>query len=74
MTREFFTTTRNNQLEFLKEGELYYSKYIELIKKAHTSIHLQTYIFLFDDFGTRVASELKKAALRGVKVYLFLKN
>lgn len=72
MTREFFTTTRNNQLEFLKEGELYYSKYIELIKKAHTSIHLQTYIFLFDDFGTRVASELKKAALRGVKVYLLV--
>ncbi|NOT80597.1 MAG: hypothetical protein HOP07_16540 [Bacteriovoracaceae bacterium] len=72
MTREFFTTTHNNQLEFLKEGELYYSKYVELIKKAHTSIHLQTYIFLFDDFGTRVASELKKAALRGVKVYLLV--
>lgn len=72
MTREFFTTTRNNQLEFLKEGELYYSKYIELIKKAHSSIHLQTYIFLLDDFGERVASELKKAALRGVKVYLLV--
>lgn len=72
MTREFFTTTRNNKLEFFKEGELYYSKYIELIKKAQSSIHLQTYIFLLDDFGKRVASELNKAALRGVKVYLLV--
>lgn len=72
MTREFFTTTRNNQLEFFKEGELYYSKYIELIKKAQSSIHLQTYIFLLDEFGLNVATELSKAALRGVKVYLLV--
>ena len=57
---------------FLEEGEIYYHFFLDLIKDAKKSIHLQTYIFEMDLFGTQVQKELILAAQRGVKVYLLV--
>lgn len=61
-----------NEVEFFEEGEQYYNCFLQKIISAKRIIHLQTYIFAPDNFGTRVSEELIQAALRGVKVYLLV--
>jgi cardiolipin synthase A/B len=65
-----FTTVKD--LRFFLEGNTYFDFYINLIDKAKTSVHLQTYIFDMDSFGDRVHAALIRASLRGVKVYLLI--
>lgn len=72
MKHNFFHLTKNNQVTFFKEGNEYYQEYIKLIKNAKNTIHLQTYIFNTDEFGTLVQKELINATLRGVTVYLLV--
>lgn len=69
---DLFPVTKNNHVEFFLDGENYYEKYLNAIRSAKESIHLQTYIFELDNFGERVQSELIDAAHRGVKVYLLI--
>lgn len=45
---------------------------LQLIQQAERNIHLQTYIFDDDETGNMVADALKKAAERGVEVYMLL--
>lgn len=68
----FFRRCAGNRIAFHLEGDAYYRRYLELIRTAETSIHLQTYIFAADLFGREVLRELVAAAGRGVKVYLII--
>jgi cardiolipin synthase len=73
MVNELFPQiSKHNQLELLLDGAEYCDKYLELIREAEHSIHLQTYIFHMDEFGSCVHKELINAARRGVKVYLLI--
>ncbi|MAO17955.1 MAG: phospholipase, partial [Muricauda sp.] len=59
-------------VELVRSGEDYFLRLEKLIDKAEKEIHIQTYIFENDDTGNRIASCLKKAAQRKVKVYVLL--
>lgn len=72
MKKALFPITKNNHIEFYEDGDVYYDKFIDLIKSAQTSIHLQTYIFEIDAIGSRVKEELIRAAKRGVEVCLLI--
>lgn len=72
MENNFFEISKNNQVQFFCEGPGYYEKYLTLIRNSKQSIQLQTYIFMMDDFGSQVHSELIKASKRGVLVYLLV--
>lgn len=72
MRTDFLNKTQNNHIRFVLEGAVYYEHYLNLIRNAAKSIHLQTYIFADDAFGRAVQTELKEAAERGVKVYLLI--
>jgi cardiolipin synthase len=72
MKNKLFLVTKYNKVELLSNGDSYCKKYLENIKNAQMSIHLQTYIFEMDEFGKRVFHELVSAAKRGVQVYLVI--
>lgn len=72
MPSNFFHITKGNHVEFYLDGPRFQDDYIKLIDQAQKSIHLQTYIFEMDKFGTRVHLALIRAALRGVHVYLLI--
>lgn len=72
MKRELFPITENNYIEFYEDGEAYYEKFIDCIRSAKNSIHLQTYIFEIDRIGSKVQIELILAAQRGVEVCLLV--
>lgn len=61
-----------DQVKLVYSGEDYFEKLIELIRSANSIIHFQTYIFDDDATGIQIATELKKAAAKGVKVYLLI--
>jgi cardiolipin synthase len=58
--------------DFYLEGKNYFDYYLKLINEAQDSIHLHTYIFDMDSFGSRVFEALSRAALRGVQVHLLI--
>jgi len=64
--------THHNKVKLVHGGHDYFSLLEERIEKARTTIHLQTYIYEDDETGKRVAEALKRAAQRGVKVFILL--
>lgn len=72
MRGDLFLKPSNNHVEFFEEGEAYYQRFINLIENAQATIHLQTYIFEMDRFGSQIQTILVSAAKRGVKVYLLV--
>jgi cardiolipin synthase len=72
MEHNFFHLSKNNHVQFTVDSPKYYEDYIELIRSAQKIIHLQTYIFWMDEFGSRVHEELIKAARRNVIVYVLV--
>lgn len=72
MEHNFFHLSKNNHAVFYKDGPSYHAEYLHLIRNAKKSIHLQTYIFMMDGFGSLVHHELTMAALRGVQVFLLV--
>ncbi len=65
-------STRGTAVNLLIEGPDYFNYYIQLIDGAQTSIHLQTYIFEMDEFGSHVHAALIRAAQRGVQVCVLI--
>lgn len=61
-----------NDVKLVKSGNEYFNTLEKIINEAQQSIHLQTYIFEEDTTGRQVATQLIKAAKRGVKVYLLV--
>ena len=72
MGRDVFRTTKDNFVEFYKEGYEYYQTYLTSIREAKHSVMLQTYIFHLDHFGLEVHAALIESARRGVKVYVMV--
>lgn len=64
--------TTLNQVELIKGGHTYFERLEALIDGARQTIHLQTYIFTYDETGKRILTALERAAGRGVAVYLLL--
>ncbi|HTN07443.1 phospholipase D-like domain-containing protein [Agriterribacter sp.] len=62
--------TTNNTVRFIRGGAAYFNQMLQMIDQAKQSIHLQTYIFDDDATGRLVGDALKKAAQRGVNVYM----
>lgn len=61
-----------NSIEYVESGEDYFNRLDRLIEHSKEELHFQTYIFEPDETGEKVATALKKAARRGVKIYLLL--
>ncbi len=59
-------------VEFLVDGEAYFSRLIDSITAAEESVHLQTYIFDNDDYAVKVAELLKRRSNEGVEVKVLL--
>ncbi len=65
------STPSTGSLEFLIDGEEYFTTLIESIEDADESIHLRTYIFDNDDFAIRIADLLKQRS-RDVEVKVMM--
>ena len=61
-----------NHITLLHNGEEYFSELEAAIEKAHTEIHIETYLFEYDAIGIKISEALKRAAQRGVSVHLLL--
>jgi cardiolipin synthase A/B len=59
-----------NTITLLENGAQYFPALETAIRAARHEIHLQTYIFSFDDTGQSIAYALKQAAQRGVQCYV----
>lgn len=59
-----------NRTKLILGGKAYFTLLKELIEKATENIHIQTYILEDDETGKTITDALKKAAARGVQVYL----
>lgn len=71
MQNEFFRST-GNRIYLWTEGEEYYRRYLQMIREARESLHLQTYIYAEDSFAQAVQQELISASGRGVDVYVVI--
>lgn len=61
-----------NQVTLLQNGEAYFSAIEAAFERARHEIYLETYIYENDATGRRIADALKRAALRGVHVYVLI--
>lgn len=61
-----------DSVTLVKSGEDYFSRLVNLLDNAKETVHLQVYIFNGDETGQLVASALRRAALRGVKVWVMV--
>jgi cardiolipin synthase len=61
-----------NRLKLLKNGDQYFPMVLAAINSATRSIHVETYIFEYDNVGRRVADALAIAADRGIAVHMLL--
>lgn len=64
--------TIHNVARIIHGGAEYFSLLEQLINNTSHSIHLQTYIFSYDDTGRKIGDALMKAARRMVQVYLIV--
>lgn len=60
--------TGGNQVELLENGEAYFPAVFDAIRKARHEVLLETFIIFEDKVGLELATVLKEAALRGVRV------
>lgn len=61
-----------NQVTLLQNGEAYFPAIEAAFDSAQHDIYLETYIYENDTTGQRIADALKRAALRGVNVYVLI--
>jgi cardiolipin synthase A/B len=61
-----------NQVTLLRNGEAYFPAIEAAFDRARHEIYLETYIYENDATGQRIADALKRAALRGVHVYVLI--
>ena len=72
MNHNIFHHSKKNKVKYFLDGLEYQNQYLNLIKNAKHNIHLQTYIFELDSFGSKVYDELIIAAERGISIYLLI--
>lgn len=59
-----------NQVTLLQNGEAFFPAIEQAVDRARFEIYLVTYIYRDDSTGQRIAAALKRAVLRGVRVYV----
>jgi cardiolipin synthase len=64
------TYSNHNSVKLIRGGKAYFELLLDLINRAQTSIHLQSYIYENDETGRLIANALKAASERKVDVYL----
>lgn len=60
------------ELQLVFSGTNFFKLLEEIIDQSQHTLHLQTYIFESDETGLKVITSLKKAAERGVKIFLLV--
>ena len=70
MRRKQDTYTLKNKVQLVQGGQEYFALLEQLVNKAQHTVYILVYIFDDDHTGTQIADALKRAAQRGVKVYL----
>ncbi len=66
------TISTPETIVLVHSGEDYFSRLERIILEAQTEIHIQTYIFDYDNTGEKIIAALKKAASRNVKINILL--
>lgn len=61
-----------NQVSLLQNGEAYFPALEAALDRARQEIYLETYIYENDATGRRIAEALKRAAGRGINVYVLI--
>jgi len=61
-----------NHISLLQNGDMFFPALETAICQAQKEIFMETYIFLDDEIGNRIANALQKAAERGVEVRLMV--
>lgn len=59
-------------IDFLIDGEAFFTRFIDTVSAAKKSVHLQTYIFDNDDYAMQIADLLKRRSRDGVNVKVLL--
>lgn len=59
-------------VDFLVDGEDFFTRFIDVLTSAEQSIHLQTYIFDNDDYALQIADLLKRRSNEGIEVKVLL--
>ncbi|MDH4107533.1 MAG: phosphatidylserine/phosphatidylglycerophosphate/cardiolipin synthase family protein [Gammaproteobacteria bacterium] len=59
-------------IHYLVDGEEFFTRFIDALSAARSSIHLRTYIFDNDDYATRFGEFLKRRSQEGVEVRVLL--
>lgn len=70
--RQNFTNAPMSRLQLIKGGKEYFDVLLDIIHRAQSTIHFQTYIFEEDETGMAVADALVEAAQRNVAVFLLV--
>ncbi len=60
------------KVKLVHSGEDYFSRLERIILESEYEIHIQTYIFDYDETGKKIIEALKKAAAKNVKIYILL--
>jgi cardiolipin synthase len=60
------------QVQLVYSGKDYFQQLEKIINAARNELHIQTYIFQYDETGRNVIDLIKNAALRKVKIYILL--
>ncbi len=72
LSGSLFDIIPGNQVTLLHNGEAYFPAIETAFDRARHDIYLETYIFANDATGQRIADALKRAATRGIKVYVLI--
>ncbi|MBT8442208.1 MAG: phosphatidylserine/phosphatidylglycerophosphate/cardiolipin synthase family protein [Gammaproteobacteria bacterium] len=60
--------TSSGTIEYLIDGEAFFTRLIDAVTTADESIHLRTYIFDNDDYAERIGELLKRRSNEGIEV------
>jgi cardiolipin synthase len=66
------TISTKEFIELVHSGEDYFTRLERIILESKSEIHIQTYIFEYDNIGNKIIAVLKEAACRNVKIYILL--
>ena len=64
--------THHNKVRLVHGGQDYFDSLVQLIDRAESIIHLQTYIYEEDETGYLISQALLRAAKRKVQVFILL--
>jgi cardiolipin synthase len=65
-------TASTGNIDYLIDGEEYFTRFVDAITSARQSIHIRTYIFDNDDYAKKIGGLLKRRSNEGLDVKLLL--